>query len=202
MFVSFLFSRHQHGLLLAVKGRSSTDGLIVSLVNGRIRLFYSHLLSYTSITNQTYNDGEMHTFQVTFTGGRLLFVVDGREQFHVFGDSGQCIVVYTKLGIFITTCIISIPHSHWSGLAAVLTFNFHVCCRFRRFNWVCIHGEFLHWRSSQFPEEQYYVPRAGNHHLFLQWVSLWFLVLCQQFFPVFGESHWSWCHKQQVSAVF
>lgn len=81
-------------MLLTVRGSSSTsDSLIVNLVNGRIRTTYSHPLSLTSTSSHTYNDGEIHTIQVTFTLGELVIVIDGREQLPVDGFLGECVAL-------------------------------------------------------------------------------------------------------------
>lgn len=75
-----LFFRYLEGLLLVVSEASSHNGLVVALRSGHIRMVYNNIWLHTAISEETYNDGEMHSFQVTFANGWLNFVIDGKEQ--------------------------------------------------------------------------------------------------------------------------
>jgi len=70
-------------------GTSTDEGLVVSLVDGRVTLVYSHLLTQLGMSNHTYSDGELHTFQMTFRAGDIVFVIDGRDQLQLTGEFGK-----------------------------------------------------------------------------------------------------------------
>ena len=72
-----------------MSGTSSDDGLVVALMDGHVTMVYSHILSQMGTSNHTYNDGELHTFQMTFEDGQIMFVIDGSDQLRLTGVFGK-----------------------------------------------------------------------------------------------------------------
>ena len=81
--------------MLLATGGTSSEGLVISLVNGHVRMYYRNLLRQIGVSNSTlymYDDGELHTFQFTFIAGRIQFVIDGREQVQIRGGLGKLLL--------------------------------------------------------------------------------------------------------------